>query len=302
VRLQQLLLQAAAEERVVLQLYALLCDRYDGTALAAMRPEQFDAYRGLAPPTGHALQPTAHALPEVVELRARRRRLLVADDAPCDRPSVLFVRSREQFVDQLDAATADHPPSGEVVCYRGCLSTFLAADDEEPLPIHALWSGAPPGPPVLRRLIGDQELIAVWGSAFLRWSALADALTYRAKGYWLICDVPPPALLRATRALIPEMWGQWRAPLRERPNVGALVVIQVGEAGPVDGIVFPGSRTIVSSLVVTALRQELGDDLRGIGAGPAFGRQHGQFSEGTFLTEWLVRTEHSFRFRDLGRN
>jgi hypothetical protein len=89
---------------------------------------------------------------------------------------------------------------------------------------------------------------------------------------------------------MPEVRAFWHSP--SHPNVGGFIVPRVGEGGPLQGIVYLGSRASLVGLLRGIMLDELGDDFRGFGSTiHLFEDSYRREKEGQFITHWLLATE-----------
>ena len=287
-------------------MYDRLCDMYEGDVPAPLRRSELMGYIESSAAALPAPR-TGHDFPEILEIRQESQVELAGE--PQDGPGVLFVRLRGPFERQLGLKLdPETGPISELVGYRVAFDDLLLKDlsskdlsskdlsskdlssrDRKP----ALWiQSLDPIEPPLR----PDDIVAVWYSAYRRRPSIIDELPEDVSA-WLICDVSPLDLIRATRRLIPELRVEWR-PSRDGSPLGASVALQVGSMGRLDGIVFPSSN-LTSHLLGPVLIEELGDNLRSLGGVvPLHGNTARRADEATFLAEWITRTELSFSFTE----
>jgi hypothetical protein len=294
---QMVMAKAITAEELVGTVFDRLCDAFPTGPLATPRHEEVMAYATASKKLAQGQARTGSEFPEILVLRPDRQRVRSLHITQVPRKVALFVRRRTQFVEQLDLVDGRLPES-EMVSYQAWGAALQVHEDapESPLDIHVLDTPVE-SPAWAASVMRDNALLAIWASALLANPEPFFGLSRGRAGVWLICDVQPRELVRMTRELVPELRAEWIAPLRSRPAVGAIVAPQVGTAGAIDGIVFPGSATVCTGQLVMMLKSELGDNLRGVGSALLISEEgHRRHAESKFLADWLVRTERQLSF------
>jgi hypothetical protein len=283
-----LTMKAYLEEQLVATLLDRLCERFADTPLAALPFSEVLTFLHKRP-VGLPLAPTAHPFPEILQLRADPLRVSVVAGGHRVLP-VLFARSRESFQEQFAWDVPRQPPLPDCVWYRA--RADVDKDDSLELVVELDSDGAS----APARLARD-ECVGAWASAYGRWPHTFDALHDGGAPLWLICDVSPTQLVRATRHLL-------RRPLLARAdaggaagNCGALVVHWRAERRALGGIIVPGSKVVLDALVVPNLTRVL--DRYYVDPESSWTPDGSSVSGGAhsaLIVDWLFRTERTLSF------
>jgi len=287
--------KAMAFERSVPIVFDKLCTMYPTGPLAASSNEEVRRYVATSKqlPAGQAR--TGYGFPEVVQVRAERRKVRSVDAKQVPHGAAVFVRFREDFEKQLQWVGAKRLPR-RIAAYQVWLAALQTTAHTEALPIRVLDTDGDDPRLLARRILKGSRLIGIWASTYLASPQLFADLFRRDAGVWLICDVQPDALLESTRSLIPELRAEWFGPVNN-PGIGVMVAPQVGTAGPLDGIAFPGSTAVCNGQLLAVMYTVLGDSLRGVGPSVLLGEEaHRRQTEAALLARCLVETEQTFSF------
>jgi len=116
----------------------------------------------------------------------------------------------------------------------------------------------------------DSPVIVVFASVIRKspevfWPLL-DELANNRSYIWIVGDLPPRQCLQLIRSRAPNMRGFWHE--TTMPNVGGMVLPQVGEYGSIEGLIFLGRKPDVTGVILGIVIDELGEDFRGFGPGP----------------------------------
>jgi hypothetical protein len=289
------LMTAMMQEQMVVRGYEALAERYRGTDLASMEPGDLRPYL-------ERVDRSLRTLPEIPQVTILRTRPLCINAIQTNQGTsseILFVRPSESFLAAFDTSALPFQISpGEVVLYIPEVSLESVVGSTAPVDFQVAANAAADLDSLLGLLFRSRPmLVAVFASAMKQaspeaWLSLRTLarLDHR---IWIVGDLPARECAQLVREWMPEMRGFWHAK-DGNPNVGALVVPQVGDAGVFEGMVLTGSRMNMVGLARSILTDELGDDFRGFGDTIFYfdwdaRRQRG----GDLLSDWLLAMERT---------
>jgi hypothetical protein len=289
-----------------------LCENYDSTPMSGRRTQDvhkfiIDNRKRSAASSSNAFKQPWGIIEQVENLPKRHRARRVSkpgwiggNELPMP---ILGLRSWRSFSSNFELPDDLHnlrKPESDVLYLTAYSGPLDAGDEEAVLPI-AIYPGPVANLSRLLDWIPPPAIMAVWTSLMLpdceRWISCFRALSRRNYRIWLVVDTEPQTVVRSTRSLLPEVNAFFDAPLRDRPNLGGLIVRGLEGVGAdvVRGLIFMGLQNTVS-YVVAMLRRDLGDDFRGLNPIEIIELSVLRGKEGIAIVNWLMANEHVFSY------
>jgi hypothetical protein len=285
------LFMASIEESLVQKGYAHLARKYAGTPLEALGPDELNSY---VMKVRKAYRSSAE-VPEVTLIRSRPTEVRIMAEPPSRTDwRLVFIRTRESFDQHFAVVGTELPARGRAVVYSVQAAPPEDLQADEALPVQLEPADPRKLATAVRKLSGRLGLAVVFASVVAQAPAKiwpeVESLHALGAHIWLVGDLAPRQCVRMARSRMPEARAFWYSP--SHPNVGGLIMPQVGNAGPLQGVVYMGSRVSMVGLVRGILIDELGDDFRGFGPTlHVYEESYRREKEGQFIARWLLATE-----------